>query len=70
MRYDLPTTPRGWKLIADCLAWYAVINSIAVPILAIFSGQLWGPIAFVGGAYVVTAIIFGCEYFGEDYAVL
>ena len=53
------------KLICDGFMIAAAGKLVFVPLVAIFSGELWGPEAFVGGAVVVGAATF-CEfYFAE-----
>jgi hypothetical protein len=54
------------KLIADYLVWLAVFHGVVDPVVAIFSGTLWGSHAFLGGAFVVTSILFGNLYFEDD----
>lgn len=61
----MPQARGFWNECAHCLVWYAVFMGTIKPIMAIFSGTLWGPVAFVGGAFVVMSILFGDLFLRE-----
>jgi hypothetical protein len=54
-----------WKLMADWLVWYSVFECVGHSLTAIFSGQVYGPGAFVAGAIMISAALFGEFYFRE-----
>lgn len=53
------------KHIADGFVIAAVAKGMLTPVVAIFSGDLWGAGAFLGGAIVVASVLFGELYFRE-----
>lgn len=67
--HDIPKPLDGWREIADCLVWYSAWMGVVTPIMSIFSGTLWGPLAFVGGAAVVATILFVDLYFRDPVDV-
>lgn len=63
MRYTIPTRYSTAQAAADYVVWYAFCALFSRPITAILSGTLWGPEAFVGGAAIVSSIIFISDFF-------
>lgn len=59
------TEPTIWNECASCLVWYAVFMGVSTPVMAIASGTLWGPAAFIGGAFAVGSALFGDLYLRE-----
>jgi hypothetical protein len=53
------------KHIADGFVIGSVAKGMITPVVAIFSGELWGSGAFLGGAIVVASLLFGEFYFRE-----
>jgi hypothetical protein len=53
------------KHIADGIVIGSILECLGRPIVAIFSGELWGSGAFLGGAVFVATIMFGEFYFRE-----
>lgn len=58
--------PSNAKHIADCFVWYGVFKCVIIPIMAFFRGELSQPEAFVGGAVVIAAVLFGEFYFRDE----
>ena len=53
------------KNFADGFVIWGLMKCTLTPIIAIFSGELWGSGAFLGGAIVVASAMFGEFYFRE-----
>lgn len=54
------------KNIADGFTLYAAMRLVGDPMVMIFSGKLWGGGAFLAGAIIVSAVMFGEFYFRGD----
>lgn len=63
----METHSDGWRELADIFVWVAVYRGVADPVFAIFSGTLWGPMAFVGGACVVASVLFASHFFEDEF---
>jgi hypothetical protein len=53
------------KHVADGIVIGGLLKCTMTPIVAIFSGQLWGFGAFLAGAIIVSTVMFGEVYFRE-----
>lgn len=61
-----PVETDAAKIVCDMLVWYGVFKCVIGPMMAIFRGELYGPLAFVAGAVIISSCLFGELYFRDQ----
>jgi hypothetical protein len=57
--------PSASKNLCDAIVGYSFIMCTLKPLIAIFSGALYGAGAFLGGAIIVATCVF-CEFYWSE----